>query len=182
MNNPPDDKKFLPISRTCFVCGEDNAAGLGVRFYIEDETVKVRWRARDQHCGYDKVVHGGVTAAVLDECMGWAAARAIGRMCLTAELTVRYLRPIPCNRELTVSTNVTRAARRLAEVEATLADDEGIEYARAQGKFLPLSVEDTLAVDDALLYRGDDARLFDSLRTERTAQSPGVSYCLDTHD
>ena len=39
--------------------------------------------------------------------MGWAAARAIERMCVTAELKVRYLKPVPGDREMTVKTEGT---------------------------------------------------------------------------
>ncbi len=162
-------KTYLPNSRWCFVCGEENSAGLGVRFYVENGTVKVRWRAGDKHCGYQHVAHGGVIAAVLDECMGWAAARAVQRMCVTGELTVRYLKPVPSDRDLTVSTEVVKASRRLIHVTSGLADDGGVEYARGEGRFVPLSAAETLAIDDRLRYRGDEERVFQSLR-ESTAR------------
>lgn len=156
---------FLPTSRQCFVCGEDNPASLQTRFYLDGDFVKAKWRVREHHCGYHKVAHGGVTAAILDECMGWAAAKAIGRMCVTGELTVRYVLRVPADRELTAAASVEKASRLLARVSATLSDDEGTVYAKAEGRFVPLSVEETLLVDDNMRYREGDAHLFDGLRS-----------------
>ncbi len=163
-------KSYLPNSRECFVCGEENPAGLQTRFYVENGLVKTPLTAGAHHCGYENVVHGGVSAAVLDECMGWAAARAIKRMCFTAELTVRYLRPIPSDRALTVCAEVVQAHRRLVYARGKLVDEDGEEYARSTGTFVPLSAEESLAVDDAMLYRGGEERVFDGLREKQKRQ------------
>ncbi|MBN2312033.1 MAG: PaaI family thioesterase [Candidatus Hydrogenedentes bacterium] len=164
MTEQPSEVKHLPTSASCFVCGEENPAGLGTRFYVEDGIVKARLRPQEHHCGYPNVVHGGVVAAIMDETMGWAAARAITRMCLTGELTVRYIEPVPADRELTVTTEMIKAGRRMAHVRSAIEDDTGHVYARAEGRFLPLSVEQTLLVDDHLIYRGGEERVFEPLR------------------
>lgn len=160
------DKRYLPNSKTCFVCGEDNVSGLRTRFYVEEDRVKMPLTAVEHHCGYENTVHGGVVAAALDECMGWAAARAIERMCVTAELTVRYLERVPVAPDLTVEAEVTRAHRRMVNTEARIVNSAGTVFARAEGRFLPLSPEETLAVDDVLLYRGGEERVFDGLREQ----------------
>jgi len=166
---PDDQKRFLPNSKTCFVCGEDNASGLRTRFYVEGDDVKMPLTAVEHHCGYENTVHGGVVAAALDECMGWAAARAIQRMCVTAELTVRYIERVPVDRDLTVSARVLQSHRRMVSAEAEIADGAGAVFARANGRFLPLSEDETLQVDDALIYRGGEERVFDGLRDGRLA-------------
>lgn len=165
----PDSSKHiehLPNSDWCFVCGEANQAGLQTRFYIEDDHVKAKLAAQPHHCGYQNTIHGGVIAAILDECMGWAAARAIGRMCLTAELTIRYIGTVPDNQELTVVTEVAKANRRLVKATGEIQGADGKIYARAEGKFTPLSAKETLLVDDQLNYRGNELRIFDALRRE----------------
>lgn len=158
------ERKYLPNSASCFVCGEENLAGLRTRFYVEEGQVKMPLAPQQHHCGYANTVHGGVVAAALDECMGWAAARAIQRMCLTGELTVRYLHPVPADRDLTVVAEAVRAHRRMVNTEAYIADVEGKVYARGKGSFLPLSVDETLAVDDQLNYRGGEEEVFTGLR------------------
>lgn len=166
MPNDSNSRTYLPNSTWCFVCGEDNDAGIQTRFYVEEGLVKAKLKPRQHHCGYRGMVHGGIVASILDESMGWAAARAIGRMCLTGELTVRYLETVPGDRDLTVVTEVEKANRRLVLATSELTDEAGTVYARATGKFTPMSVEDTLGVDDMLLYRGGEERLFDALRAE----------------
>lgn len=167
--NGGNHRTYLPNSHPCFVCGEKNHAGLQTRFYVEGDEVRADWNAREHHCGYEHTVHGGVIAAILDECMAWAATRAVIRSCVTGELTVRYLRRVPDALDLTACAKVEKATRRLVYVQAWLIDAEGIEYARARGSFLPLSVDDTLQVDDNLNYRGGEERLFDELRAERAS-------------
>ena len=164
MSSDTTGRVYLPTSKSCFICGEENPAGLRTRFYIEDGVVKAELNARDHHCGYPNVVHGGVVAAILDETMGWAATCVIERMCYTGDLTIRYLKPVPCDRTTTVTTDVVRANKRLAEVRSAVVDSDGEVYVRGRGRFFPLSVERTLEVDDHLVYRGGEVRLFDGLR------------------
>ncbi len=169
------EKKYLPNSKPCFVCGEDNPAGLKTRFYVENGLVKAPLQASPHHCGYRDTVHGGVIAALMDEAMGWAAARATGIMYVTAELAVRYLRPARQDIRLTVVAEVVKTTKRLAEAKAELVDEEGTVYARSTGKFFPLSPEASLEVDDNLIYRGDEERVFDSLRTSLQRSSSAVA-------
>lgn len=158
-------KQYLPTSTGCFVCGEHNEAGLRTRFFVEDGIVKMPFHVAVQHCGYPNTAHGGIIAAALDECMGWAAARAIQRMCVTGELTVRYLDRVPIETPLEVCAEATRAHRRIVHTSAQIIDATGKVYARAEGRFLPLSVEESLKVDDVLIYRGGEERIFDVLRS-----------------
>lgn len=160
------NRVYLPTSDTCFVCGEENHAGLKSRFYVEDNMVKMPLQAQLHHCGYKDTVHGGIVAAALDECMGWAAARAIGRMCVTGELTVRYLRRVPHETDLVVCAETVKSHRRMVTTVARIIDAEDTVYARAEARFLPLSPEESLMVDDNLNYRDGDERIFDTLRNE----------------
>ena len=154
----------LPTSPTCFVCGEHNPAGLHARFHVEDGLIKMPLTAADRHCGYPGVVHGGVVAAALDECMGWAAARSIHRMCVTGELTIRYLKPVQPGPGFTVYAEVVRSSRRLVHTRAWITGPDGERHAQAEGRFLPLSGEETLRIDDGMIYRGGEERVFDALR------------------
>lgn len=158
------DRRYLPISRTCFVCGHENPMGLALRFFVEDGTVRGRWKPRPEHCGLDNVLHGGVIASGLDECMAWAATRFFGRICVTGELRIRYLAPAPGAGELNLKAWIAEPGKRIAQVEGLLHGDTGVEYARGFAKFVPLSAEETLRVDDALLYDGASERPFDYLR------------------
>lgn len=157
-------RKTLPLSPSCFVCGTGNPAGLQSRFFVEGDTVCMPLTIKDHHCGYPDVAHGGIVASALDECMAWAATRALGLMCVTGKLTIRYLQPTPPKNGLEVRARVTKANKRLAYAEAVLVDREGVAYARGEGSFMPLTREQTLHIDDHMIYSGDEERLFDYLR------------------
>ena len=170
MNDRAQKRVYLPNSKSCFVCGEENIAGLQLRFYVDGELTKTVFHPKTHHCGYPNVLHGGVVAALLDETMAWAANRAIARMTLTGELTVRYMKPVPGDRDILVWAEVLKANRRLVQARAAIHDASGEEFARGEGRFLPLSAEETLLIDGHLIYRGGEERVFDSLR--ESAGSP----------
>jgi uncharacterized protein (TIGR00369 family) len=137
---------------------------LQTRFYVEEDCVKAVLDPREHHCGYINIVHGGVAAAIIDEAMGWAAARSLGLMCYTADLNIRYIKHVPADRPSIITTEVIRANKRLVQVRATLDDESGETYTEAEGRFLPMSPEESLKVDDMLIYRGGEERIFDHLR------------------
>ena len=155
------DRIYLPNSRECFVCGEDNHAGLKARFYVEENLVKMPLSPQGHHCGYHNTVHGGVIAAALDECMGWAVARKMKRLCVTGELTVRYLKRVPADINLIVHAEVLKTHRLMATAKAELVDGEGTVYARSEARFLPLSEAETRQVDAYLQYDENTERLFE---------------------
>src|SRR5437762_2553943 len=85
----------LPNFERCFVCGDKNAAGLAVRFQTDGERVRTTFTPREAQMGYRGITHGGVLAALLDETMGWAPVLLYRRFCVSVEITVQYLKPVP---------------------------------------------------------------------------------------
>jgi len=169
-------RKTLPLSPSCFVCGTNNPAGLQGRFYVEDDTVCMPLTIREHHCGYPDMAHGGIVASALDECMAWAATRALGLMCVTGKLSIRYLKPAPAKEVLQVRATVRKANKRIAYAEAVLVDGADVTYARSEGSFVPLTPEQTLEIDDHLIYSGNEERVFDHLRQEVQGQ-PFTGFC-----
>ena len=56
-----------PNSRMCFVCGIDNAVGLHLHFYTDDEGRCIaRFQPREKHQGFPGQLHGGVISTLLD--------------------------------------------------------------------------------------------------------------------
>ena len=164
MNRSENSPVYLPNSRSCFVCGEENIAGLQLRFFVEGDKIKTWFQPKPHHCGYPNVLHGGVVAALLDETIAWAANRSLARMTVTAELKLRYRKPVPGDRRMLVWAEITKSSRRIAYGIGAIVDEAGEEFARAEGSFIPLSAEQTLAIDDHLIYRCGEERVFDILR------------------
>ncbi|HEY3282746.1 MAG TPA: PaaI family thioesterase [Armatimonadota bacterium] len=147
--------RYLPNSASCYVCGDTNPAGLGVRFELEGETVLCHFRASKHQAGYHGMVHGGVLSALLDETMGWAPSITDGRFSVCAELKVRFLRPSPLGRELTVRGWTVRQHGRLFLAEGEITDSEGTVYVKGWGKYSPLTREQTLEVVRHLQFQPD---------------------------
>jgi acyl-coenzyme A thioesterase PaaI-like protein len=146
-----------PNSHDCFICGIRNEAGVRAAFY-ETQTpdgtpaVEARWIGRADHQGYPGRMHGGVSAGVLDEVM--ARCITMGDVALeppvwgvTAEMSVRYLAPVPLGVELTALGWITRERSRLFETEAELRLPDGTVAARATGKYLKLPLDDIAGID-----------------------------------
>ena len=107
--------------RLCFVCGQENSNGLQAVFTIEREEAAslCRLAVPGRFQGWQGVVHGGILATLLDEATIYAC-RALGEQFVTAELTVRYKKPVPVETEITVRARVTEQKRRLLTATAQI--------------------------------------------------------------
>ena len=161
----------LPYSDWCYVCGKENPLGLRLVFSAEGNRVRARYTPEVHRQGYRGVTHGGILGTVLDETMGWAPTLATGRMYVTAELTVRYIQPFPVGTEMIAEARAEKVNRRLAVVSGEVRDQAGTLYATARGKFLPMTEEETRAVDEQLIYDPDTWRVFED--RESGDEAPG---------
>jgi uncharacterized protein (TIGR00369 family) len=87
-----------------------------------------------RHQGYDGLVHGGIIAAVLDDSMAHALM-AIGLMPVTAEMKVRFKKPINVGEEILFEGKVIRSGRRIVEASAVGKGPDGDVRVEAEGKF-----------------------------------------------
>jgi uncharacterized protein (TIGR00369 family) len=101
----------------------------------EDGTAEARWTPGMEWSGYPGVVHGGLVSTVLDEAMSKALA-ATGIRTFTAEIRVRFRRPVTAGGEYAIRGWVVDRVKRLITAEATLMDAAGEEFAHAWGRFL----------------------------------------------
>ena len=102
--------------------------------------------------GFRGITHGGILATLLDETMGWAPVLLSGRFCVTLELTVQYLKPVPVGTEVTVSGWVTADRRRAWETSGEVKDAAGEIYARATGLFVRMSDQDSRSTLEYLTF------------------------------
>jgi uncharacterized protein (TIGR00369 family) len=133
----------LPHTRSCFVCGEANPAGLKLRFETDGRIVQTRFRPRPEHVGFKQIVHGGLIATLLDEIMVWACAVQTRQFSFCAELNVRFLRPLrPDNEVLVTGELIFKRKNRIFEAKAALRDQCNLTLAEATGKYLPIKAGD----------------------------------------
>lgn len=122
-----------PNSANCFVCGRENANGLGLTFYeVGPDEVMVEVVIPSHFEGYPGIVHGGIVASVLDEIAGRAAL--VGEhehFRLTAKLEVRYRKPVPSGELLRLRGVVERRRGSVAFAHAELNLPDGTLAAEA---------------------------------------------------
>lgn len=123
----------------CFGCGPGHEIGLQVRCFAGEGEVLSPIVIPGRYAGPPGAAHGGIVAAYLDEVLAGAAAHHTGRIHVTGELTVRYIKPTPVERPLLGRGRATREAPRFLELEGTLEDlATGEIVARATGRFFPV--------------------------------------------
>lgn len=97
----------------CFGCSPHNRSGLQLRFkQNHDGTVECRFEAAEHLAGPPGVMHGGIQAVLLDEVMGMTArvnSDGDSTLAVTAELKLRYRRPVPLGQSLRVRGRLERA-------------------------------------------------------------------------
>ena len=122
--------------RSCFVCGPENPGGLQARFDTDPATRRsvCRLTIPAGFQGWREVVHGGVISALLDEAAIYACRRP-GESVVTAELTVRFRKPVPVGREVEVSAEVVDERRRVIRSRSRL-EIEGIVHAEAEARIV----------------------------------------------
>jgi uncharacterized protein (TIGR00369 family) len=131
------------ISRMCLVCGDENLAGLHGSFYELDggELLGV-FRSRKEHQSYPGRLHGGISSAVLDETIGRAITITHpGTWGVTAELTVRFRRPVPLDGTIRAIARITRDTSRLFEGSGEIVLDDGAVAVEARGKYVKMPLD-----------------------------------------
>ena len=133
----------------CFVCGQRNPFGLHLVFRLEEESIVADFQPREEHQGFPGVIHGGIVAALLDEALGRTSLLGNNQeWTMTGRLEVRYRHYVPYGPLLRVRARLGTERRRMMQASGvlTLADDESVVLAEAQGTFLPLApqVVDTI--------------------------------------
>jgi uncharacterized protein (TIGR00369 family) len=123
---PSRDKIERQKTDRCFGCGQQNPDGLRLLFRIDGESVKAEFTPSPAHEGYPGYLHGGITCALLDEAMGWAAYHlASGALAATGRLQIKFRHPLLIGEPLTVTASITRRSTRHLWTEASVKRKDG---------------------------------------------------------
>jgi len=121
------------LHHDCYACG-DRADGIGLRFQPDGDGVTAEWFCDKRYRSYPGIIHGGITATILDAAMT-NCLLAKGIVAVTAELTVRYCNPLKIGTRAVVKAAITHTRPPLFQVGAEVLQD-GSVVARAHGKFM----------------------------------------------
>ncbi|MBI2324623.1 MAG: PaaI family thioesterase [Chloroflexi bacterium] len=147
---------------TCFGCGPANAGGLRIRSFPRERgwkgaeppareeaavppevDVVMRFRARPEHEAFPGYLNGGIAGTLVDCHANWAGVHALMRRSgldkapctVTAEYSIRFLRPIPTADEIEVIARPIDVKDDRVTVEATIVAG-GEDCATARGTFV----------------------------------------------
>ena len=131
-----------PNSSHCFACGMDNPIGLKLNFYqTASDEVTAEYTAPEKYQGYPGILHGGVTAAILDEAAGRAhmgTDPAASNFMYTAQLNVKYKKKVPIGQPLKIVGKQGKRWRWTAESSAFIYDSAGGLLAEAYAMLVDL--------------------------------------------
>jgi acyl-coenzyme A thioesterase PaaI-like protein len=156
-----------PNSYFCFICGVKNVNGVHVNFYevppraVDGEQaggtkeILARFTGQSYHQGYPGRMHGGIITGILDETIGRAINIGEGEHPMTwgvtAELTVRFRKPVPLDVELTARGRITRDIHHVFEGEGEIYLPDGTVAATAHGKYVRLKLDAIAGLDPEAL-------------------------------
>ena len=118
-NTPPNTRIERPGSFTrCYGCGPDNRLGLALSFFRAGDLVEASFQPRPEHGGYGRLLHGGVTAALIDEAFGWALYGLLGKIGMTTDMEVKFSAPLYCDDAIRVRGSIVESSAQAATVRA----------------------------------------------------------------
>ncbi|OIO04446.1 MAG: thioesterase [Elusimicrobia bacterium CG1_02_63_36] len=123
-------ERYAPKS-SCFGCGPANEKGLRIRSFLSgapDGELVCEWTPEPHHQAFPGMLNGGIAGALLDCHSNWTAAvylmdrtAADSPPCtVTADFSVRLLRPTPIDGPLRIIARVKESREDRALIEAEL--------------------------------------------------------------
>lgn len=120
----------------CFCCGIKNEKGLKLSFdTTEKDSAVTTFTIPEYFTGWANLTHGGFISMLLDETMA-QACMAKDLKGVTAELTVRFIKPLPVGTKIIVTGTIEELKKRIARTRGTIKDQDGVIYAEGRAKFI----------------------------------------------
>ena len=129
-------------SKSCLVCGVKNDLGLKARFYqLENGELASIFNSKEFHQSYPGRVHGGISAAILDETIGRTMSDSDETVWgVSGILKLRYKKPVPIDCDIITVARVTRDTRKLFEGEGEIILPNGEIAVTAKAKYVKMPI------------------------------------------
>ncbi len=121
----------------CYVCGRSNPEGMHVAIERKGRNVEASFRAEKRHQGYRGILHGGFLAMLIDEVLVWLPYHVLGVWSVTAEISVRLVKPVMVGARVRVRAfflEEPAPRARVFRVGAECSVEDGTVVARGEGK------------------------------------------------
>jgi uncharacterized protein (TIGR00369 family) len=141
MENPITMQHALPNfwPGNCFACSPHNPHGLRMQFQKSGEGCHASVSLPAHLCGMEGVAHGGIVATLLDETAAWTLVAHAGRLALTTEMNIRFVKPVPLGRELTAGARILSRDDKRAQTQASVTTPDGTVLAQADASWTLLT-------------------------------------------
>jgi acyl-coenzyme A thioesterase PaaI-like protein len=121
-------EQYAP-NNSCFGCGPANADGIHVRSFVQGDEVVAQWMPEAKYEAFPGVLCGGIIGTLLDCHCNWTAAWHLMRAAsadhppctVTADYSIKLLRPTPTSGPVFLSAKVAEASDDRATIEGTLS-------------------------------------------------------------
>jgi len=121
-------ERYAPAN-SCWGCGPANAKGLRIRSFARGDEVVAEWKPEPKYEAFPGVLNGGIIGTLLDCHCNWTAAYHLMKHAgadhppctVTAEYTIKLLRPTPTDSAVSLSAHVVNRTGDRATVEGTLS-------------------------------------------------------------
>lgn len=130
-------------SKLCVVCGLENDFGLKTEFFeLENGELVAIANVKEIHQSYPGRLHGGISAALLDETIGRAAAiKNPGIFGVTIDLSTKYRKPVPHEGQIKIVGRITKDNHRMFEGTGEIILENGEVAVTAEGRYMKLPIE-----------------------------------------
>ena len=130
-----------------FVSGTENPEGMKIHPVVKNNMVQIKYTFEKRFEGGPGLVHGGILAAAIDDLMGYATV-IHNHMCVTANLSVNYISPVPVEKEFELLAWVTKLDGKKVSAESIIKLDDKI-HVESSALFIEIreDVEEIFKID-----------------------------------
>ena len=126
----------LPYHGSCFVCGDENPHSMGLTWYLNDDgSIYSEMIFTLAQQGPPSYVHGGASAAVLDEAMGAAVWRA-GLSVAAVNLEINYHAPLPLGQKAIITARIAEKLQRKVLTSGEIRLQDGTLVVSGRGIYV----------------------------------------------
>lgn len=123
----------------CFGCSEINPIGLKLRFSYKDDEAVTKWVPKEEYQGWPGILHGGITATILDEVMAKLIEHK-GIWAVTGEMNIKYVKKIEIGKELIARAWIEKGTKKIFYVRAHIQNKDKEVLAEGSGKYFRVRI------------------------------------------
>jgi len=136
-----EEKQWLGQARNCFACGTENPASMGIHLYRVADRVYADYAVPARFRGLSKTTHGGIVCTLLDEVTVSGISYLLNETCVTAEMTVRFKKPVPIETPLRLCCWIVGREGRVVRGRGEIIGPDDQVLAEAETKAIALDKE-----------------------------------------